>query len=255
MPRFAAKVTPDELRAFIENEAKSKGLTDDDGFSMYEIQQLGRIGEDLSKVQFDFENCYYTENEEFSDRTKGLLGYRQIGDLSFLGVYAGGDWEMPVYFLIYLDQNKKTLRAYIPEDGNVWNFDTKQAIGNDEEADDKFLRKWIKKHRKDIELDDEMLESDDGDVMEDRDAMIKDITNRVICASIKKSPATSSAESVSFDISCPAKSSYAKIKIDRTSKGLTVSSGEDDLFHLKLNKTQIKSLKKVLDELAEQCDS
>ena len=253
MPRFAAKVTPAELKAFIEKEAKDQGLGDEDGVSMYEIQELGKIGTDLSKVQFDFENCYYTESEEFDDRTKGLLGYRQIGDLSFLGVYAGGDWEMPVYFIIYLDQDKKTLRAYIPEDGNVWNHDTKQAIGNDDEADDKFLRKWIKKHRKDIQLDDEPLESDDGDVMEDRDAMIKDITTRVICESakpVKKAQVTSTAESVSFDISCPAKSTYSKIKIRKSADGLVFASGNDDLFNVKLTEAQIKSLKKVLDELA-----
>ena len=46
---------------------------------------------------------------------------------------AGGDWETPCFFILYLDQSR--LRAYIPEDGNNWNNKTKQAYGNDDEKD------------------------------------------------------------------------------------------------------------------------
>ncbi|MDB5036981.1 MAG: hypothetical protein JWQ35_509 [Bacteriovoracaceae bacterium] len=50
---------------------------------------------------------------------------------------AGGDWENPVFFIIYWDG--KALRGYIPTKGNLWNTDTKQAYGNDEESDAKNL--------------------------------------------------------------------------------------------------------------------
>jgi hypothetical protein len=54
----------------------------------------------------------------------------------------GGDWEEPILFMVYWDG--KTFRGYIPERGNQYNRDTKGALGNNEEADEAFIRKQFK---------------------------------------------------------------------------------------------------------------
>jgi hypothetical protein len=52
---------------------------------------------------------------------------------------AGGDWEYPVYFILYWDGTH--LRAYMPTKGNRWNTDSKEAYGNDADADASNIRK------------------------------------------------------------------------------------------------------------------
>ena len=44
-----------------------------------------------------------------------------------------------VFFIIYHDDKK--FRGYVPVCGNVFNRDTNEAIGNDEDADYEFLAK------------------------------------------------------------------------------------------------------------------
>lgn len=93
------------------------------------------VEKDLNKVKFDCENLYAE-----SDDSDIFLGYQTLSNgLTYLGIYAGGDWETPLYFIIYWDGKK--LRGYIPEDGNLYNTDTKKAYGNDSAADLKNARK------------------------------------------------------------------------------------------------------------------
>ena len=95
------------------------------------------IEKDLDKVQFDTENIT-DEDHEFGPKI--LLGYQMLSNgMPYLGICGGGDWESPVFFCIYWDGKK--LRGYIPEKGNLWNTDTKQAYGNDDKADLKNARK------------------------------------------------------------------------------------------------------------------
>lgn len=129
------------------------------------------VEKDLSKIIFDTENM-----ECVGERGKEFLGYHKLPNgMSYLGVYAGGDWESPVYFIIYWDGNK--LRGYIPEEGNMYNTTTKQAYGNDDEADLKNARKrWP---------DNEALKDDNLDLQGwfddyDYDAMRKDIMDRIV---------------------------------------------------------------------------
>ena len=49
--------------------------------------------------------------------------------------------ESPVCFYIYYDGYK--LRGYVPLKGNAINRDTNTAFGNNEEADEKFIRKEL----------------------------------------------------------------------------------------------------------------
>lgn len=95
------------------------------------------LGKDL-KVSFDFENFDYAPP---GYNLEGLLGTQTLEEngLTFLGCRAGGDWEHPVFFMIYWDGKK--LRGYVPTEGNPWNTTTKVAYGNDEYADLKNAKK------------------------------------------------------------------------------------------------------------------
>lgn len=102
------------------------------------------LEKDLDKISFDYENVGSGPESMLCDSKnsdmKDLMGFKTLDNgLTFLGIQAGGDWEHPIFFIIYSDGLQ--LRAYIPEKGNVWNTDTKQAFGNDEEADAKNLLK------------------------------------------------------------------------------------------------------------------
>lgn len=74
-------------------------------------------------VKVDFENF---------DARKTL----EVGNMSFINVNAGGDWEEPVTLLIYRDSNDKW-GAYIPFSENTYCLKTNTALGSCEccEAD------------------------------------------------------------------------------------------------------------------------
>ena len=92
------------------------------------------VKKDLSKVQFDIENIDDQQAYGHNRKMGRLIGLHTLKNgLTFLGVNAGGDWEAPIFFIIYWDGKK--LRGYIPVEGNSWNTDTREAYGNDEEAD------------------------------------------------------------------------------------------------------------------------
>jgi hypothetical protein len=100
-----------------------------------------QITKDISKVNFDFENF---ECSQEALRYKGLAGFHTLSNgLTFLGCVAGGDWQYPVFFIVYYDGKK--LRGYVPKNGNNWNYTTKTAFGEDEKADEEAAAKqWPK---------------------------------------------------------------------------------------------------------------
>lgn len=84
------------------------------------------------KVEFDRENTAAGQADGMGP--EGLMGHVSLGNgLEFWGLCAGGDWEFPVYFIVYWDGRK--LRGYVPTAGNPWNTTTKRAYGNDVETD------------------------------------------------------------------------------------------------------------------------
>jgi hypothetical protein len=95
------------------------------------------VEKDLSKIMFDTENVYWEYIDNYTDRMVDFQTTKS--GLNFLGVVAGGDWEVPIFFIIYWDGEK--LRGYIPEDGNTFNTVTKKAYGNDQEADSENMKK------------------------------------------------------------------------------------------------------------------
>ncbi|MEK6832920.1 MAG: hypothetical protein AABY32_02640 [Nanoarchaeota archaeon] len=135
------------------------------------------INKDLSKVVFDTENIEGNPNEAYAG-ANSICGIKTFSNgLTYLGATAGGDWEQPLFFIIYHDGNN--FRAYIPKDGNTWNTDTNMAYGNSEEdeddpdnADIKNINKRFGKNYKGWE--------DVGDINVDCDKIIKDIENRII---------------------------------------------------------------------------
>jgi hypothetical protein len=115
------------------------------------------IEKDLSKVDFDCENATINPTEFNVGRVNKVVGFNELSNgLSYLGVLAGGDWEFPVFFALYFDGNK--LRGYIPNKGNVWNNQTKAALGNYEKEDQQWLTKNGFKSKDDVKLDQNKIE-------------------------------------------------------------------------------------------------
>lgn len=104
------------------------------------------IDKDLN-VEFDWENW---ETKEGFCGSESIIGFHTLDNgLSYLGVTAGGDWEMPVFFIIYWDG--QNLRAYIPTEGNYWNTDINKAYGNEEDSDDENCLKRFGCNENDIQ--------------------------------------------------------------------------------------------------------
>lgn len=142
MKRKASIVSQKELEYLVKEFATEKGEEidfEEEQIDIYTlIENCPKIEKDLEKVEFDLEN-YETDPDGFRDHMP-LVGYQTIGELTFLGVSAGGDWEIPIFFLIYVDEKNK-LRAYIPSKGNAYNTQTKSAYGNYEDEDEEQAKK------------------------------------------------------------------------------------------------------------------
>ena len=97
----------------------------------------GKIRKDLGKVDFGNENVTCEAHQYGRERDKAIMGFHKspkMGDFAFLGVKSGGDWEFPVFFIIYWDGSD--LRGYIPTSGNPLNTYHKSAYGNHEDDDE-----------------------------------------------------------------------------------------------------------------------
>ncbi len=105
---------------------------------------IDKVTEGLGLVSFDLENFECSGDDFDQKQWGGLIGPRMFGKIPGIGCYGGGDWEYPLFFIIYLDLDGKTLRSYVPKDGNIWNYDTKSAFGNDENGDREFIEKWAR---------------------------------------------------------------------------------------------------------------
>jgi hypothetical protein len=103
--------------------------------AMYGFGSLtDRVERDLSKVEFDLENVSMGTGGDSDYGFPGLIGFNTLeSGLTFLGCGAGGDWETPLFFLIYWDGRQ--LRGYVPKDGNPWNTDKMSAYGNNCDRD------------------------------------------------------------------------------------------------------------------------
>ena len=83
------------------------------------------IGKDIrDHCDFDLENVNCQDGEE----SESIIGFKSEGNLNFLGLTAGGDWEQPVFFMIYWDGVR--IRAYVPYNGNPFNTSNNSPYGN-----------------------------------------------------------------------------------------------------------------------------
>jgi hypothetical protein len=128
-----------------ELQNKIQKFDGDYGLNIHKL--LDYVSNDI-KVSFDLENHGYDSDNNKDESV--LLGFHTLENgLTFLGMCACGDWESPVFFIIYWDGR---LRAYIPKEGNCWNITTKEAYGNDLEADFEDMKKRWPEKTKDLSL-------------------------------------------------------------------------------------------------------
>lgn len=198
MSRFAKRSTIEELKNRMIEASKDEWCeTEDDLDSTNIIYTLPP--EDFNIV-FDCENFVtplenYNIEDEYND-----VDFIQLDGFSIALCYAGGDWEYPVWFCIYIDDNNK-LRVYIPTNGNTFNKYTKTAFGSEESTKLDPIKVWkdipdlwkkdINKEVNetyDFEFSDyfyNMLEKawesskNEINSLLDKDAMIEDIKNRI----------------------------------------------------------------------------
>ncbi len=171
MSRQFVPITVKELKEKIE-----RTVPDEDNPDFINVRRLTpTVEKDLDKVTFDTENVTDIDGD-YKFGPEKLIGYHTLPNgMTFLGVAAGGDWEIPVFFIIYWDG--KQLRGYIPEKGNLWNTTTKGAYGNDDEADLKnCCKRWPDDFKEDMEVHDAM----DGLDCYDLEAIKLDIMDRIV---------------------------------------------------------------------------
>ncbi len=90
--------------------------------AIYEMMDdNNKLKKDLDRVTSDYENV--------GDYLYGT-GFRVLDCGVPALIFAhGGDWEAPMYDVIFWDGND--WRGYVPEEGNFYNKDTSEAYGND----------------------------------------------------------------------------------------------------------------------------
>ena len=89
------------------------------------------LSEDLNNdgIQFSTENCTCNPMESF-DMPGFFVGLDALpGGTPIMWFGAGGDWEQPIAFCIYLGEDNK-IHAYVPREGNCFNKETNAAFGN-----------------------------------------------------------------------------------------------------------------------------
>ncbi len=78
-------------------------------------------------IEFDCENITVDPR-----RIPGATGFHAIGEVNFLGCVAGGDWEHPVFFILYTDTGGD-MAMYIPVAGNVVDWENGRAYDGEVE--------------------------------------------------------------------------------------------------------------------------
>lgn len=126
-------MSTDDFAKSVRSRAVSAWGQEDDGskdiaFIIYQggPSRLGRS--DDWDINFSFENftCF---SGEFRDNGGELMGTQRLDDFVFLGCLAGGDWEVPVFFISYFAGDGLP-RAYVPKKGNVLCKEHKCAYGS-----------------------------------------------------------------------------------------------------------------------------
>lgn len=112
-----------------EEEASSISLRNDDQVAhALARHRLPPLASHSPIIAFDTENVI-GHRQSLKNH---LIGFHELGQgFSFWGGEAGGDWQWPVFFLIYVD-GQGALRTYVPAQGNTYDPDTMEAYDNDD---------------------------------------------------------------------------------------------------------------------------
>jgi hypothetical protein len=186
MPRYAEpNATPEMIEELYDKLCQKQ---EEEFLSPFDI-----IPEKDFKVRFNDENfelpwmdCEWSES-----------GFYEVNGTTIALCCAGGDWETPVYFAIYIEKGGKRLRAYIPTIGNQFDFYCKTAFGSQEDVDCESL--WPKEF---VQEDYDIYECARDSQLElwrefveencNVDDMLKDIASRIEgatpCVPFKKKP-------------------------------------------------------------------
>ena len=124
MPRYAEPhATAEMIEELYDELCRKQG---EEFCSPFEI-----IPEKDFKIRFNDENLELPwMNCEWSK-----AGFFEVNGTTIALCCAGGDWETPVYFAIYIEKGGKRLRAYIPTIGNQFDFYCKTAFGSQDNVD------------------------------------------------------------------------------------------------------------------------
>lgn len=135
--KYFARITIDELKIKIEKDYKIR--TTESNLDTVLSTLTRQIIKDIN-IKFSNENCGYEKDGlRFEEE---IIGYNTLRNgLTYLGCWSAGDWESPVFYIIYF--NGKKLRAYVPKNGNTWNTLTREAYGNNAVKDIKNINeRW-----------------------------------------------------------------------------------------------------------------
>ena len=156
-------VTPREiLGMFLKKygeKAVSLGLVGNEARESYIWPMIDQVGRGMRRVAFGLENAEYEKDAPGFWGEKGMTGPRYFGSVPAVGFYAGDDFEFPVFFIVYLSADGETLCSYVPKNGNIWNYDTNSAFGNDELDDREFMLKWLTENASGLDLESSMLDT------------------------------------------------------------------------------------------------
>jgi len=124
-------------------------VRDDEQKQAMDIPLMGIIAKDLRRrVFFSMARCC-VQPEDAPEPWRPYLGPQARDEVCWIGALGGGSHEFPIYFAIILLPDCKTFGAFIPSDGNVWNTETRSAIGNNEVSDKRYLRRlWYRRDPK-----------------------------------------------------------------------------------------------------------
>ena len=108
------------------------------------IMKDRKILVDTENISHQNDNGLFYKKHSIGD---SLVGFHTFENgFTFLGIVMGGDWEFPIFTILY-DDGKK-IRCYTPSYGNPFNLDTKTAFGSEYESDNVDFDKLLSKYKK-----------------------------------------------------------------------------------------------------------
>lgn len=142
--RSIKKLTIEELNERLVNLCKPSeedikcGLLDEDDLDIFNL--IDYIPSEDINVVFDFENFEIPLIGE-DNKDNRIKFYNIDNKFNVALCMGGGDWEIPVWFFLYFDDNDN-LRLYIPSNGNTYNKYTMTAYGSEESCKEGLENIW-----------------------------------------------------------------------------------------------------------------